>query len=346
MALPSSTRSDGEFSEKTKEEMTADEKIPETSTQGLMLKLQWVKNTGEAMIASNRLRKNALNLATTFFSDGGKAFREGRPYYQEYAVELLKDQQTIERLQSSEIDQIQDEVAILKEDMEAFLNSPKMKRSIASFVKQNKEMMAQFRKVKNSAGPMFDSLVGMVIPTDSSAEGMLKNIEDYLKTTYNGMDPKSKKARRGTHAAMYIIASIFHNNDTKFAFLYDNEKVIKHMGQYVTKKYGSNPLLTFAVETAPFIDVVNRNFGLMNWQTMKATLSKYKWYLLAAGLTVGTVLGLYPKVIKPRLFPAKKTNSRKSQVGSARKSGTSGQSGSSTVPLNAAVPSTASGPAV
>lgn len=305
MSHTSATENTQKTEKKPQVKQDKSDKISSKTTEGILLKLKWVKNASDAVIASNKLRQNAIKLGETFFADGGKSFRFDQDYYQEYAVEKVTDHEEINRYQSAELEELSSEIKILEEDLEVFLSSQSIQDSIDSFVKQNQEMIVQFKNMQNSAGPMLHSLAGMVLSDDGKNAHVLGDLHDYLVNTYKNFNSESEEVKKGIYAAMYIIASIFHNNDTKFAYLYDNELIIKHMGKYIAERYGDNPLLGFAIELAPFIDILNRQLGgVIDVASIRNFLTKYRWPIAVAITVGGVALFAYPSFLKARVKAA------------------------------------------
>lgn len=280
-------------SETIKEEEKPDALQQEDKKNDLISTFRFIKSSNDAISASRRLKYYVKEIADSFFQDHGKAFRENASFFKSYMTETLSSEKEIARLQSSDVTELKEETAVLIQDLELFLASSKIKQTTHDFLEQNKKILAHMDRARSSSTPFivsfFNNLSGSNEQMSDKAAQIFKKFREYIeKAAADEEDALSEKARKSAYASMYLIASIFNNNGTKIAYLYDNETVIESMGAYISKQYGENPLLTFALELAPFIDVVNREFGF-NWSTTRALFAQYQ-SLVYTAVGVGGLL--------------------------------------------------------
>ncbi len=231
------------------------------SAQGILKTLDIAREAGEAALSIYHLEKSILKFSKTVLINGGEMFRKDSPYKKEFADTAVTNPEEMKFLQSSLIPQLTNELAIVKEDLGLFIDSPAILKSIQDFTSKHRHIVSEIKQVQGFLGDGGHTFLSFFLKHDRISPESLQKITTLLETDYDHVvnSPETEKIRKSYFAALYIVLNIFKNDHSKFSLLFNNRYLVQNIAAFVEEQYGKNPILDFAVKVAPYIAIAENN---------------------------------------------------------------------------------------
>lgn len=227
-----------------------------------------IREGHEAVIQAFDFHSAVVRLGERLFNPELTKFRDGQAYHPEFTLAADLDSKERRTRQFGTVADNEDVIDIIKEDLNAFIKSEEVGKEVDKFYAEWREVQYEFRDfayILEDLAPLF------ALATPDTKRVAAADVERTMVTIRNStkqvLNAEPAARRAAMLATIYVVVSIFHNNDSRIALAFDNPVIVNEIIAYVRENIGDNALLDFARQYAMPMDYALRFFGTWPYLT-------------------------------------------------------------------------------